>query len=152
MKDLKHYIIITGMRFYSCHYRWVLHKMHHLISNLTPPMIFRILKNGIYVKALFIKKHQTKFHQNRTRNKEVKASLVMGRKSRNFRKIFLPGTPIFDFFRLFIVILKFYDERSWMALSHINRHLNRPPSPHQLKYSRKPTSNRVKLGHVIAHL
>ena len=36
-----------------------------------------IQKTGIYVKALFIKKLHTKFHQNRTRNKEVIAILVM---------------------------------------------------------------------------
>ena len=36
-----------------------------------------IQKTGIYVKALFIKKLQTKFHQNRTRNKDVIAILVM---------------------------------------------------------------------------
>ena len=34
-------------------------------------------KTGIYVKALFIKKLQTKFHPNRTRNKEVIAILVI---------------------------------------------------------------------------
>ena len=37
-----------------------------------------IQKTGIYAKALFIKKLQTKFHQNRPRNKEVLKILVMG--------------------------------------------------------------------------
>ena len=82
-------------------------------SSLTPPMIFGILKNGIYVKVLFIKKLQTNFHQNRTRNKDVIAILVMGWKIAKFSEIF--ASPIFDFFRLFIVILKVPDERNRMA-------------------------------------
>ena len=36
-----------------------------------------IQKTGIYVKSLFINKLQIKFHQNRTRNKEVIAILVL---------------------------------------------------------------------------
>ena len=36
-----------------------------------------IQKTGIYVKALFIKKLQTQFHHNRTKNKEVIAFLVL---------------------------------------------------------------------------
>ena len=78
-------------------------------------------KTGIYVKSLFIKKLHTKFHQNRTRNKEVMAILVMGWKSRNFRKFLLPGPPILDFFRFFIVNLKVHDEKNRMALSHRNQ-------------------------------
>ena len=31
-------------------------KIHPKFSNLTPPMIFGILKNGTYMKSLFIKK------------------------------------------------------------------------------------------------
>ena len=38
---------------------------------------FSNIKKRIYVKALFIKKIQTKFHQNRTKNKEVLSILVM---------------------------------------------------------------------------
>ena len=55
-------------------------------------------KNGIYMKALFIKRLQTKCHQNRTRKKEVIAYLVMEWKSRTFRKCLLPGPLIFDFY------------------------------------------------------
>ena len=37
-----------------------------------------IKKNGIYVKAPFIKNIQAKLHQNRTRNKKVIAILIIG--------------------------------------------------------------------------
>ena len=37
-----------------------------------------IKQTGIFVKALFIKMLQAKFHQNQTRNKDVIATLVMG--------------------------------------------------------------------------
>ena len=78
VKDLTHYIIIIGIAFILVIIAEYYKKMHPKISSLAPPMIFRILKNGINVKVLFIKQFQTKFYQNRTRNKEVIAILVMG--------------------------------------------------------------------------
>ena len=45
--------------------------MHPKFSSLKPPIIFKYSKNGIYVKALFIKKLQLKCHQNRTTTKKL---------------------------------------------------------------------------------
>ena len=75
---------------------------------------WNIQTTGINLKALFIKNLQTKFHQNRTRNKEVVTFLVIRWKSRKFRKLLLSGLQ-FSTFRLFIVILKVHDERNWMT-------------------------------------
>ena len=67
--------------------------MHPKFSSLTPPLNFRILKNGIYVKALFIKKLQTKFHQNRTRNNRSYSNFMNGVKIAKFSEFFASRTP-----------------------------------------------------------
>ena len=66
-------------------------KMHPKFIRVTPPMIFGISKKTeyTYVKVVFMKKLQLKFHQNRTRHKEVITFLVMTWKPQNFRKYLL---------------------------------------------------------------
>ena len=73
-------------------------------------------------------------------------------KSRNFRKCLLPGPPIFDFFDFLWWFWTFTMRGIEWRLFHQNRPFSfrdiqgaeSAPHPHQLKKSRKPTSNRVK--------
>ena len=128
-------------------------KMHPKFSSLTRRRRLWLKENKkdrIYVKFLFMKKLQTQFHQNRTRNKEVISLLVMRWKSQKIRK-FCFQDPQFSTFLLFIVILKVHDERNRMTFCYQNRPFSfrdiqgAESPPHQLTYSRKPTSNRVKI-------
>ena len=92
VKDVTSCITMIGRRFYSFPYRWILPKAHHKIYQPdTVYALWSITKNGIYVKASFMKNFPLKFHQNRLRNKEVIACLRC--KVRIFLKQFAPRTP-----------------------------------------------------------
>ena len=86
--------------------------MHLKISSLTPPMIFRILKNRNICESPIHKVASNKISSKSDEKQRSYSNFNNAVKIAKFSEIFASRTPNF---RLFIVIRKIRDERNRMA-------------------------------------